>query len=44
MSLHNNAEEPVERVYSQQDVLRYITFARQFKPIIGQVNICVNEL
>lgn len=36
VSLHSNAEELVERVYSQQDVLRYITFARQFKPVLGQ--------
>ncbi|KAI5698898.1 hypothetical protein M8J75_013558 [Diaphorina citri] len=34
VSLHSNHDDNIERVYSQDEVLRYITFARQFKPII----------
>lgn len=34
VSLHSNHDDDVARVYSQDEVLRYITFARQFKPII----------
>lgn len=33
--MHCNIEDSVEQVYSREDVLRYITFARQFKPIIN---------
>ncbi|KAG8297080.1 MCM DNA helicase complex subunit mcm6 [Homalodisca vitripennis] len=36
VSLHNNVDESAERVYTQEEVLRYIAFARQFKPIISQ--------
>lgn len=39
VSLHNNVDDDtVERVYSQEEVLRYISFARQFKPIISEVS------
>lgn len=34
MDLHSNIDETVEQIYTRDDVLRYITFARQFKPII----------
>lgn len=34
MDLHANVNNSVEQVYTSQEVLRYITFARQFKPII----------
>lgn len=34
IDLHTNANQTVEQVYQREDVLRYITFARQFKPII----------
>ncbi|EAT35274.1 AAEL012546-PA [Aedes aegypti] len=34
VDLHSNIEDRVEQVYSREDVLRYIMFARQFKPII----------
>ncbi|XP_071443764.1 DNA replication licensing factor Mcm6 [Hetaerina americana] len=34
IDLHSNIEESIERVYSQEEVLRYIAFARQFKPVI----------
>ncbi|XP_049797982.1 DNA replication licensing factor Mcm6 [Schistocerca nitens] len=37
VDLHSNVEESVERVYSQEDVIRYILFARQFKPFISDV-------
>ncbi|XP_014244305.1 DNA replication licensing factor Mcm6 [Cimex lectularius] len=36
VGLHNNMEENVDKVYSQEEVLRYITFARQFKPMISE--------
>ncbi|KAL1132238.1 hypothetical protein AAG570_010195 [Ranatra chinensis] len=36
VAVHNNSEELVELPYTQEEVLRYITFARQFKPIISE--------
>lgn len=36
VDLHSNIEDINNVAYSRKDVLRYITFARQFKPIIGQ--------
>lgn len=36
LDLHCNIEESVERVYSKQEVLQYISFARKFKPIINK--------
>lgn len=38
VTMHNNGEDTVERVYTQEEVLRYISFARQFKPIISEVS------
>ncbi|CAG9770225.1 unnamed protein product [Ceutorhynchus assimilis] len=35
VDLHSNIEESVEKVYSRQEVLQYISFARKFKPIIN---------
>lgn len=35
IDLHSNIEENVERMYTREEVLRYITFAKQFKPIIN---------
>lgn len=37
VDLHSNIEETVKSVYSREEVLRYITFARQFKPLICEV-------
>lgn len=34
MDLHANIDNNVQQVYTSADVLHYITFARQFKPII----------
>lgn len=35
VDLHTNAQETtVEQVYQREDVLRYISFARQFKPMV----------
>ncbi|XP_019559553.3 DNA replication licensing factor Mcm6 [Aedes albopictus] len=34
VDLHSNIEHTIDQVYSREDVLRYIMFARQFKPII----------
>ncbi|CAH1118294.1 unnamed protein product [Phaedon cochleariae] len=36
LDLHCNVEESVERVYSKQEVLQYISFAKKFKPIISK--------
>lgn len=36
VDLHSNIEDNVERVYSKEEVLQYITFARKFKPIINE--------
>ena len=38
VDLHSRLAESIERVYSQEDILRYITFARQFKPKVGTVS------
>jgi DNA replication licensing factor MCM6 len=37
VDLHSNIEDNVKKVYSREEVLRYITFARQFKPLISEV-------
>jgi DNA replication licensing factor MCM6 len=31
-------EDDVDEIYTQEEVLRYITFARQFKPMISEVS------
>ncbi|XP_014288658.1 DNA replication licensing factor Mcm6 [Halyomorpha halys] len=36
VALHNNVDDSDESPYTQEEVLRYITFARQFKPIISE--------
>lgn len=36
LALHSGVDDEVERVYSQEEVLRYIAFARQFKPVINE--------
>lgn len=36
VDLHTNNHQTMEQVYQREDVLRYITFARQFKPIISK--------
>lgn len=37
IDLHTNVEEQhVDHVYTREEVLRYITFARQFKPVISE--------
>jgi DNA replicative helicase MCM subunit Mcm2 (Cdc46/Mcm family) len=41
VDLHSNIENTVTKVYSREEVLRYITFARQFKPLISEVNLCI---
>lgn len=32
VDLHSRVEESVDRVYSLDDIRRYLLFARQFKP------------
>lgn len=36
VDLHSNNEENVDTAYTREEVLRYITFARQFKPLINE--------
>nr|CAD7573393.1 unnamed protein product [Timema californicum] len=36
VDLHSNIDDTTERTYTREEVLRYITFARQFKPIINE--------
>lgn len=36
IDLHSNIVETVEKAYTREEVLRYITFARQFKPVISE--------
>lgn len=36
VDLHCNIEESVEKVYTKQEVLQYISFAKKFKPIINK--------
>lgn len=36
VDLHSNIEDRVDRTYTREEVLRYIAFARQFKPVISQ--------
>ncbi|ESO02705.1 hypothetical protein HELRODRAFT_185013 [Helobdella robusta] len=45
VSLHMNSNEVVQRVYSVDDIQRYITFARMFKPKISRsaVDLLVSE-
>ena len=35
VDLHRLQEEHVERVYTPDQIQRYLTFARQFKPMVG---------
>ncbi|XP_066153716.1 DNA replication licensing factor Mcm6 [Euwallacea fornicatus] len=36
VDLHCNIEASVEKIYSKQEVLQYISFARKFKPMINK--------
>lgn len=36
LDLHSNIEDTVEQMYTRDEVLRYVTFARQFKPRITE--------
>lgn len=36
LDLHSNIQETVEQIYTRDEVLRYITFARQFKPVLSE--------
>lgn len=35
VNLHSNSEAENPKVYSQQEIMRYITFAKQFQPILS---------
>lgn len=37
VDLHSNNVVTIESVYSQEEILRYINFAKHFKPIINKV-------
>lgn len=43
VDLHSRQEESVDRMYQTEDIQRYITFARQFKPKVKELflNSCV---
>lgn len=36
LDLHSNIEDTVEQAYTREEVLRYVMFARQFKPTISE--------
>lgn len=36
VDLHSNIEDTVEAVYTKDEVLQYITFARKFKPVLNK--------
>lgn len=36
VDLHSNVEESIDRIYSKEEVLQYISFVRRFKPIINR--------
>lgn len=36
VNLHSNEEEEMQRVYTQEEVMRYISFARQFQPVMNK--------
>lgn len=38
LDLHTRMDESVDRTYSQDEILRYILFAKQFKPTISKVS------
>ncbi len=38
LDLHTRMEESVDRTYTQDEILRYILFAKQFKPTISKVS------
>ena len=37
VDLHAHLVDSITRVYTQEEILRFIQFARQFKPQIGKV-------
>jgi len=47
VDLHSHQEEAIERTYSLEDIQRYITFARLFKPkvlgsnLLSRINLYV---
>lgn len=41
IDLHTNAHETIEQVYQRTDVLRYIQFARQFKPVVTKESMAL---
>jgi len=43
VDLHCHLEEAVNRIYSAEDIQRYITFARQFKPRVSLSLTVENE-
>ena len=38
VDLHSNIEENVARVYTPEEIQRYILFSRQLKPILNNVS------
>ena len=40
VDLHSRLEKSIERVYSVDDIRRYILFARQFRPKVSECKVC----
>lgn len=38
VEIHSNMEDTIETLYSQEEILTYISFARQFKPQLAVVS------
>lgn len=43
VEIHSNMEDTIETLYSQEDILTYIGFARQFKPQLTNVSRLKNN-
>ena len=39
VDLHSNNVTDIDTPYTQEEILRYINFAKQFKPIINKVRV-----
>ena len=41
VDLHSRLDKSIERVYTVDDIRRYILFARQFRPKVSVCKVCV---
>jgi len=44
VDLHSRNEESVDRIYSVEDITRYIMFARQFKPKVCDAFLAIENV